>query len=83
MYAIYQGSIVYQARVGDCGETRVRWVIEGNLSSYFGTANHQMLMKAVRRRISDARFTSLLRITIRTGQVDVVLFRAATYHRES
>lgn len=35
-------------------------------------------MKAVRRRISDARFMSLLWKTIKAGHVDVGLFRAAS-----
>lgn len=55
----------------DCGETRGRWVIEGDLSSYFDTVHHRLLMKAVRRRISDARFMSLLWKTIKAGHVDV------------
>ena len=29
----------------DCGETRGRWVIEGDLSSYFDTVHHRLLMK--------------------------------------
>jgi len=28
----------------DCGETRGRWVIEGDLSSYFGTVHHRLLI---------------------------------------
>ena len=59
----------------DCGETRGRWVIEGDLSSYFDTVHHRLLMKAVRRRISDARFMTLLWKTIKAGHVDVVSFR--------
>ncbi|QXD01105.1 hypothetical protein MKleb_5604 (plasmid) [Klebsiella sp. PL-2018] len=35
-------------------------------------------MKAVRRRVSDARFMSLLRKTIKAGHVDAGLFRAAS-----
>lgn len=62
----------------DCGETRGRWVIEGNLSSYFDTVHHRLLMKAVRRRISDARFMTLLWKTIKAGHIDVGLFRAAS-----
>lgn len=62
----------------DCGETRGRWVIEGDLSSYFDTVHHRLLMKAVRRRISDARFMTLLWKTIKAGHVDVGLFRAAS-----
>ena len=59
----------------DCGETRGRWVIEGDLSSYFDTVHHRLLMKAVRRRISDARFMTLLWKTIKAGHIDVGLFR--------
>ncbi|TXE66622.1 DDE-type integrase/transposase/recombinase [Serratia nematodiphila] len=62
----------------DCGETRGRWVIEGDLSSYFDTVHHRLLMKAVRRRISDARFMTLLWKTIKAGHIGVGLFRAAS-----
>ena len=62
----------------DCGETRGRWVIEGDLSSYFDTVHHRLLMKAVRRRISDARSWTLLWKTIKAGHIDVGLFRAAS-----
>ena len=34
----------------DSTETRGRWVIEGDLSSYFDTVHHRLLMKAVRKR---------------------------------
>jgi retron-type reverse transcriptase len=53
-------------------------VIEGDLSSYFDTVHHRLLMKAVRRRISDARFMTLLWKTIKAGHIDVGLFRAAS-----
>lgn len=59
-------------------ETRGRWVIEGDLSSYFDTVHHRLLMRAVRKRISDQRFLSLLWHTIRAGHVDAGLFRAAS-----
>ncbi len=62
----------------DCGETRGRWVIEGDLSSYFDTVHHRLLMKAVRRRIRDPRFMALLWKIIKAGHVDVGLFRAAS-----
>jgi group II intron reverse transcriptase/maturase len=62
----------------DCGETRGRWVIEGDLFSYFDTVHHRLLMKAVRRRIRDPRFMTLLWKTIKTGHVDAGLFRAAS-----
>jgi retron-type reverse transcriptase len=54
------------------------WVIEGDLSSYFDTVHHRLLMKAVRHRISDARFMTLLWKTIKAGHIDVGLFRAAS-----
>lgn len=41
-------------------ETRGRWIIEGDLSSYFDTVYHRLLMKAVRRRINDTHFMNLL-----------------------
>ena len=62
----------------DCGETRGRWVIEGDLSSYFDIVHHRLLMKAVRRRIRDPRFMVLLWKIIKAGHVDVELFRAAS-----
>ncbi|SEB14809.1 group II intron reverse transcriptase/maturase, partial [Thiothrix caldifontis] len=62
----------------DNTETRGRWVIEGDLSSYFDTVHHRLLMKAVRKRISDQRFLSLLWRTIKAGHVDAGLFRAAS-----
>ncbi|ABB64719.1 putative reverse transcriptase, fragment (plasmid) [Shigella dysenteriae Sd197] len=37
-----------------------RRVIEGDLSSYVDTVHHRLLMKALCRRISDARFMRLL-----------------------
>lgn len=42
------------------------------------TVHHRLLMKAVRRRISDARFITLLGRTIKAGHIDVGLFRAAS-----
>lgn len=62
----------------DYGETRGRWVIEGDLSSYFDTVHHRLLMKAVHRRIIDSRFMDLLCKTIKAGHIDVGLFRAAS-----
>lgn len=62
----------------DNAETRGRWVIEGDLSSYFDTVHHRLLMKAVRRRIRDTRFLELLWKTIKAGHIDVGLFRAAS-----
>ncbi|MBJ6359743.1 group II intron reverse transcriptase/maturase [Paenibacillus sp. GCM10012307] len=58
--------------------TAGRWVIEGDLASYFDTVHHRLLMKAVRKRISDQRFLALLWKILKTGCVDRGLFRASS-----
>jgi RNA-directed DNA polymerase len=58
--------------------TAGRWVIEGDLASYFDTVHHRLLMKAVRKRISDQRFLALLWRMIKAGCVDRGLFRASS-----
>ena len=55
-----------------------RWVIEGDLASYFDTVHHRLLLRAVRRRIADPRFLALLWRFIKAGCVDRGLFRAAS-----
>ena len=62
----------------DSTDTAGRWVIEGDLASYFDTVHHKLLMKCVRKRIRDARFLSLLWRFIKAGHVDKGLFRAAS-----
>ena len=62
----------------DSTVTSGRWVIEGDLASYFDTVHHKLLMSCVRKRIRDARFLSLLWRFIRAGHVDKGLFRAAS-----
>ena len=54
-----------------------RWVIEGDLSSYFDTVHHKKLMRCVRGRIRDQRFTALLWRFLKAGHIDKGLFRAA------
>jgi len=53
-----------------------RWVIEGDLASYFDTVHHRLLMKAVKRRIADPRFLRVLWLMLKAGLVDRGLFRA-------
>jgi group II intron reverse transcriptase/maturase len=55
-----------------------RWVIEGDLSSYFDTVHHQLLMTCVRKRISCNRFTDLLWRFIKAGHIDRNLFCATS-----
>lgn len=69
-------TVKFQLQDSSC--TKGRWVIEGDLASYFDTVHHKLLMKCVRKRIRDARFLSLLWRFIRAGRVDKGLFRAAS-----
>jgi group II intron reverse transcriptase/maturase len=62
----------------DSTDTSGRWVIEGDLASYFDTVHHKLLMSCVRQRIRDARFLSLLWRFIKAGHVDKGLFQAAS-----
>ena len=58
--------------------TAGRWVIEGDLASYFDTVHHKLLMSCVRKRIRDVRFLSLLWRFVRAGHIDKGLFRATS-----
>ncbi len=62
----------------DSTDTKGRWVIEGDLASYFETVHHRLLMRCVRKRVRDTRFLSLLWRFIKAGHVDRGLFRAAS-----
>lgn len=62
----------------DSAHTKGRWVIEGDLSSYFDTVHHKLLMQCVRKRISCQRFNSLLWQFIKAGHVERNLFCAAS-----
>ena len=55
-----------------------RWVVEGDLSSYFDTVHHKLLMKCVRKRISCQRFNHLLWQFIKAGHIERNLFCATT-----
>lgn len=44
----------------DASDSRGRWVIEGDLSSYFDTVHHKLLMKCIRKRINCKRFNDLI-----------------------
>jgi group II intron reverse transcriptase/maturase len=62
----------------DGTDTTGRWVIEGDLASYFDTVHHKLLMKCLRKRIRDKRFLSLLWQFLKAGHIDKGLFRAAS-----
>lgn len=62
----------------DSNHTKGRWVIEGDLSSYFDTIHHRLLMKCVRKRIRCARFNKLLWRFIKAGHIERNLFCATS-----
>lgn len=62
----------------DGTDTSGRWVIEGDLASYFDTVHHKLLMKGVRKRIRDTRFLSPLWRFLKAGHIDKGLFQAAS-----
>ena len=62
----------------DSTETSGRWVIEGDLASYFDTVHHKLLMKCIRKRIRDERFLLLLWRFVKAGHVDKGLFQASS-----
>jgi group II intron reverse transcriptase/maturase len=55
-----------------------RWVIEGDLASYFDTVHHRLLLKCLRRRIKDNRFLVLLWRILKAGHIERGLFKAAS-----
>jgi len=61
----------------DGSDPKGRWVVEGDLASYFETVHHRQLMRSVRKRIRDKRFLSLLWRFIKAGHIEHGLFRAA------
>ena len=58
--------------------TRGRWIIEGDLASYFDTVHHRLLLRCVRRRIRDDRFVDLLWHILKAGHIDRGLFVASS-----
>ena len=67
-----------QLQLQDGSDPKGRWVIEGDLSSYFDTVHHKLLLKCVRRRITDNRFVDLLWRFLKAGHVEKDLFRASS-----
>lgn len=68
-----------KAQLQDSGAgTKGRWIIEGDLASYFDTVHHRLLLKCVRRRVRDDRFIDLLWRFLKAGHIDCGLFRATS-----
>lgn len=75
-HAIRTVKLQLQDGYGQC--TAGRWVIEGDLASYFDTVHHRLLMKVIRKRIADQRLLALLWKIIKAGCVDRGLFCASS-----
>ena len=71
-------TVKLQLQESDDERSAGRWVIEGDLASYFDTVHHRLLLKGVRKRIADRRFLTLLWKFIKAGCIDRGLFRAAS-----
>jgi RNA-directed DNA polymerase len=62
----------------DASGTRGRWIVEGDLASYFDTVHHRLLLQCVRRRVRDGRFVDLLWRILKAGHIDRGLFVASS-----
>lgn len=78
MRSVHHAIRTVKLQLQDSTYTVGRWVIEGDLASYFDTVHHKLLLKCVRKRIRDERFLSLLWRFIKAGHVDRGLFCAAS-----
>mgnify|MGYP000403006795 CR=1 FL=1 len=76
--SVHQAIQTLKLQLTDGRTSRGRWVVEGDLSSYFDTVHHQLLMKCVRKRISCQRFNHLLWQFIKVGHIERHLFCATT-----
>nr|WP_298059641.1 reverse transcriptase domain-containing protein [uncultured Halomonas sp.] len=50
--------------------TGVRWLIEGDIASFFDNINHNRLIEILRKRIEDERFLNLIRKALNAGILD-------------
>jgi RNA-directed DNA polymerase len=68
-------AVAAQTTDAGCGRTKGRWIIEGDLASYFDTVHHRKLIGGIKRRIRDRRFIQLLWRFLRAGHVDAGIFQ--------
>ena len=50
--------------------TGVKWIIEGDISSYFDTIDHSILIEILREKIKDNRFIRLIQGLLEAGYVE-------------
>ncbi|WP_046869033.1 reverse transcriptase domain-containing protein [Microvirga massiliensis] len=58
--------------------TGVRWIIEGDIMSFFDNIEHDRLIELLRKRIKDERFLNLIRKALNAGVLDQGDFTATT-----
>jgi RNA-directed DNA polymerase len=59
------------------GRSRVAWVIEGDIQSYFDTLSHRKLLHLLRRRVKDERLLGLIWKFLRAGRLEEGKLRAS------
>ncbi len=50
--------------------TGVKWIIEGDISSYFDTIDHSVLLEILREKINDNRFVRLIQRLLEAGYLE-------------
>ena len=50
--------------------TGVKWLIEGDISQYFDTINHTVLVNILREKINDNRFINLIQALLQAGYME-------------
>ena len=83
---VHQAVHMVTLNLTDCGSknsetenrTKGRWVIEGDIASFFDKVHRRRLIRCVKQRIRDRRFIRLLWRFLRAGHVDLRLFQITT-----
>ena len=74
--SVHHAIRIVKLQLTDCREPTGRRVIECDLSNYFDTVHHKLLMQWVRRRINCRRFLNLLWRYMKAGHKEKNLFCA-------
>ena len=59
-----------EATAKEYAEKGYRYVVEVDLSKYFDTLNHDLLLNILRRRIKDKRLIELIKKFLKSGVMD-------------